>query len=274
MNLDYFKKDASELKDKKLFLFDMDGTIYSEETLFDGTIDLINAIKDNDGNYVFITNNSSKGIDDYLKKINGFGIEANENNFFTSIDATVLLFDEVFRSKKIYVQGTKSMVKELKDRGLNITLEVEDDIDCALLGFDTEFTYEKAKKTITILNRGIPYYATNCDLRCPVNFGYIPDCGSIAMMYENCTGRKPIYIGKPEKVMAEMAIKKYNCDKSKTVIIGDRLYTDIMTGVNAGITSICVLSGEATVNDIEKGNIKPTYTFNSVKEIYEILKNR
>lgn len=269
---DYFGTNAENLKEKKLFLFDMDGTIYEEETLFDGTLELLDEIKKNGGNYVFITNNSSKSVDDYIKKVNRLGIEADKDNFFTSAQAAILLLKEQFLDAKIYCQGTKSLVKELKDNGLNVTEDVEDDVALVLVGFDTELTSEKLRKTCMLLKRDIPYYATNCDLRCPVSFGYIPDCGSICSIIKNCTDREPIYIGKPEPIMVNIAMKKFGVDKNETAVVGDRLYTDIATGINAGVASICVLTGEATIDDITNGNIKPTLTFNSVKDIAVLLK--
>ena len=114
----------------------------------------------------------------------------------------------------------------------------------------------------------IPFIATNSDLRCPVSFGYIPDCGSICQMIYSATDKKPKYIGKPSPVMVDFVIEKEDVTKEQTVVIGDRLYTDIATGINANVTSICVLTGEATVEDIKNQQIKPNFTFSSVKEIF------
>ncbi len=268
---DYFGIDATNLRDKKLFLFDMDGTIYEEERIFDGTRDLLAQIKKNGGQYVFITNNSSKSVTDYIVKVNRMGIEADKDNFFTSVQATVLLLKDKYPSAKVYCQGTKSLIKELDKSGINVTEEVENDVGLILVGFDTELTSDKLYKTCMLLGRDLPYYATNPDLRCPVSFGYIPDCGSICGMIRNCTGKTPIYIGKPASVMVDIVRKKFGVSKEETVVIGDRLYTDIATALNAGVTSICVLTGDASVEDIKQGGIKPNLTFNSVKDIYEAI---
>lgn len=264
---DYFGNDASELKKKKLWLFDMDGTIYEEERVFDGTLDLLKNIVDQGGRYVFITNNSSKSVIDYIKKVNRLGIEANIDNFFTSAQATILFLKERYPRTKIYCQGTKSLIKELFDEGIDVTEEVGD-VDVVLVGFDMELTTRKLRNTCEILSRqDVVYLATNPDLVCPVSFGYIPDCGSICKMIENATGKKPRYIGKPEPTMVDIVREKFKVGVEQTVVIGDRLYTDIATGINAGVTAVCVLTGEANIEKIETSDIKPTLTFESVKAI-------
>lgn len=164
-------------------------------------------------------------------------------------------------------------MQELIDSGINVTEEAEDDVAVVLVGFDTELTSQKLRNTCKLLQeKNIPYIATNPDMRCPVNFGFIPDCGSICELLENTTGKKPIYIGKPESTMVDIVRKKYDYRAEETVVIGDRLYTDIAMGLNAGITAICVLTGEASLNDVENGEIKPTYTFPSVLNIWNALK--
>ena len=266
---DYFKKDANELLNKKLYLFDMDGTIYRENTLFDGVLDLLAQIKKAGGNFAFITNNPTKSVKDYIKKLNKLGIlNINKSNFFTSAQASILVIKEKFGSKLIYAQGTKSFIKELKDNGVNLTTKYDEKIKAILVSFDTEITGEKMRTTSKVLSKlNVPYYATNPDWVCPVEFGSIPDCGSMCFGYEKATGRLPIYIGKPEPTMILEIMKKFGATKEETVVIGDRLYTDIASGNNAGVDTILVLSGEATLNDLTSSIVKPTYVLNSVKDL-------
>ncbi len=268
---DIWGNNISALKNKKLFLFDMDGTIYNEELIFDGTLDLLSFIEEIGGRYIFITNNSSSSVADYIKKTNKLGIKADIDNFFTSAQAAALYFKNVFPDKKIYCQGTKSLIKELEDAGITVTEEVEKDVDAVLVGFDTELTSTKLRKTCELLLRDIPFIATNPDLRCPVNFGYIPDCGSICNMLKAAVNKTPMYIGKPEPTMVNIVQQKYGYTTNETVVIGDRLYTDIAAGLNAGVTSVCVLTGEATMEDIQNGDIKPNLTFKSVRDIWSAL---
>ncbi len=265
---DYFNKDASKILTKKLWLFDMDGTIYLENDLFKGVKELLAYIKNTGGNYVFITNNSSKSVNDYIKKINGMGIDANEDNFFTSAQASVMLLKEKFGNGLIYAQGTASFIDGLKKGGLNITTEYNETVKAILVGFDTELTGEKMRVTSKMLTKvNVPYYATNPDWVCPVDFGYIPDCGSMCEGYFRATGKRPIFIGKPEPTMINVVAEKFKVNKTDVVVFGDRLYTDIASGVNAGVDTVFVLSGEATLKDLEESEVKPTFTLNGVWEL-------
>ena len=270
---DHFGIEA-KLKNKRLWLFDMDGTIYEEETLFDGTLNLLSQIKECGGIYVFITNNSSKSVTEYIQKVNRFGIVAGTDNFFTSAQASILWLEKEKSGARVYCQGTKSFVAELKAAGIDVTENVEP-VGVVLVGFDMELTTEKLRNTCEILStQDVTYIATNPDWVCPVAFGFIPDCGSICGMIRNATRKWPTFIGKPERAMVDIIREKFECSAEETVVVGDRLYTDIAMGINAGVTAICVLTGEATVDEIKNGNIKPTYTFGSVKELYGALKEQ
>lgn len=270
---DYFGADVNILTGKRLYLFDMDGTIYRGEDLFDGTLKLLDHIRQTGGRYVFITNNSSKSVDDYMEKLRRFGIETEKDSFFTSSQATLLYLRENYPGVKVYCQGTKSLVNELREGGLDVTEEIEGDVGLVLVGYDTELTMGKVRKTCQLLQRDIPFIGTNPDLCCPVESGFVPDCGSICMMIGNATGRKPVYVGKPNPQMVQLAAGRLGFMLEETVVVGDRLYTDIASGINAGVVSVCVLTGEATVADILQGKIKPTLTFKDVQGMLNALKS-
>lgn len=269
---DYYGKEYSGLKNKKLWLFDMDGTVYLGNSIFDGTLDLLDNITRNGGRYVFITNNSSKGIDDYIKKVSAMGIKADRDNFYTSVDASASLLKERFGAKLIYAQGTRSFVDNLKAEGLNVTTEYDENAKCAIVAFDTDLTAEKLTNTCKTLLKDIPYYATNPDWVCPTEFGYIPDCGSMCFGIEKATGKTPVFIGKPNSLMIEEAIKKFKVKKKDAVVIGDRIYTDIASGVNAGVDTVLVLSGETTISVCNESEIKPTFVVQNVEEINRIFR--
>ena len=268
---DYFGKNAQRLLSKKLYLFDMDGTIYRENDLFDGVVALLEQIVNNGGRYAFITNNPSKSVVDYIKKLNMLGINnVTAENFFTSAQAAIMLFKEKFGTQLIYAQGTRSFIKELRDNGLTVTETYNPNAVAVLVAFDPELTGDKLRHTCEQLTKhALPYYATNPDWVCPVDFGAVPDCGSMCVGIEYATGKKPIFIGKPQPTMIYELMKKFKVTKEETVVIGDRLYTDIASGVNAGVDTICVLTGEATLDDIKNatGSDKPTFVLESVKDL-------
>lgn len=255
-----------ELKDKKLFLLDMDGTIYLDNDLFDGTIDFLNTIKAKGGRYLFVTNNSSKSTDAYVKKLNSIGIDACEEDFLTSTDATILYIQEKYQGRRFYSFGTASFTEQLRNAGIDVVTELLDGIDGIVMGNDNELNFKKLEDACKLLLNDIIYIATNPDWVCPTSFGYVPDCGSVAEMLFRATGKRPHFIGKPRPEMLTLAMKKYGYKPEECVMIGDRVYTDIASGYNAGIDTIFVLSGEGTMEDA-KCDTPPTYIFDNVKEI-------
>lgn len=255
----------------KLYLLDMDGTLYIDNDLFDGVKDFLNFVKQDGGRYVFLTNNSSRGVDKYIEKLHGMGIETQRGDYLTSVDVTSDYL-HTCNYKKIYVFGTESFKEQLRNDGHNITDRISDDVDCLVMGFDTELTFKKLEDACILLNRGAAYIATNPDWVCPTWYGYVPDCGSVAEMLYRATGKRPMFMGKPQKNIVELAVKKYGFKKEETVIIGDRVYTDIMCGKNAGIDSVLVLSGEGTVEDLKTYDVTPAYVKKDIKEFYDMIK--
>lgn len=263
----------NKLTQIKLFLLDMDGTIYLDNHLFDGTTDFLDYVNAAGGRYIFLTNNSSKSVDKYIEKLNGMGIPANRSDFLTSTDATIAYLKNC-NFNKIYALGTESFKEQLKASNLKITSELSEGIDCLCMGYDTELTYKKLEDACVLLQNDIAYIATNPDWVCPTWYGYAPDCGSVSEMLFRATGKKPKFIGKPEPAMVELAMKKTGYDKGETAVIGDRLYTDIACGVNAGISTVFVLSGEGTQEDIKKYGIQPDYVFKNIRELYTSLSKK
>ncbi len=260
-----------DYSNKKLFLLDMDGTIYLDEELFDGTVDFLNYVNEIGGKYIFMTNNSSKSVEKYIKKLKKMGIASTSEDFVTSVNAVIPEL-KAANYKKIYALGTESFKTQLRGASLPITDTLEDGIDCLCMGFDTELTFKKLEDACILLGRGVDYIATHPDLVCPVWYGFVPDCGSIIKILEIATGRLPKITGKPEPAMANFAMKKTGFSPEETVILGDRLMTDIACGVNAGISSVCLLSGEATEEDIEKSPIKPESVFKNIREFLEHIR--
>ena len=248
------------LKEKKLFLFDMDGTLYLGNRLYDFTNDLLAEIKKQGGKYMFMTNNSSKSVADYIKKLDKLGISASYDDFITSSQATGYYLNKYYRGKTLYVCGTESLKDELRRGGYEIT-ENLDDVEVVVMGFDTELTFKKLEDVskLLLLRPDIPYIATNPDYVCPTEFGSVPDCGSVCDMLYNVSKRRPLVIGKPEPLMPILAMEHTGYTKEDAVVIGDRIYTDIKSGLAAGATTILVLSGETTREILEASIEKPDY---------------
>lgn len=261
----------NRLKHLKLFLLDMDGTIYLDNDLFEGVTDFLAYIKQIGGKYLFLTNNSSKSVDKYIEKLAKLGIPSTAEDFLTSVDATVLHLQKK-NYKKIYAFGTASFKEQLQKAGLPITDKREEGIDCLCMAFDTELTFQKLEDACILLNQGVDYVATNPDWVCPTWYGSVPDCGSVSEMLYNATKRSPLFIGKPQPAMALLAMEKTGFLPEETALIGDRLYTDIACAVNAGIVSIFVLSGEGTMEDVAQSDVKPQYIYPDIKTLYEELR--
>ena len=149
------------LEDKKLFLLDMDGTIYIDEDLFPGTIPFLDAVRERGGRYLFLTNNSSRSVDAYIGKLARMGIPSAREDFLTSVDA---------------------LIADLAEAGVPVTDRLEDDIDCLLMGFDTELVFQKLEDACILLNRGVEYIAANLDWVCPTWYGSVPDVGCVCEM--------------------------------------------------------------------------------------------
>lgn len=257
------------LKDKKLFLLDMDGTLYLGDRLFDGTTDFLKKIKEKGGQYLFLTNNSSKSADAYVAKLARLGIEASKEDFFTSTNAAIQLLKKEYPDTLFYAMGTASFVKELKEAGLRVTECVSDEVGGVVISNDWELTFQKLYDVSYLLlhNPDLVYLATNPDWVCPTEFGSVPDCGAFAQMLEHATGKLPRFIGKPQPEMLYAAMDKLGYSKDETVMVGDRIYTDIASGVRAGVDTVFVLSGEGTLEDVDKSPEKPTYIEASVKTL-------
>ena len=261
------------LSDKTLFLLDMDGTIYLDDQVFDGTVEFLQYVKERGGKYLFLTNNSSRGVGAYLEKMERLGIPAAREDFLTSVDVTIRYLQKHHAGALCYVSGTRTFRQQLEEAGIRVTDQLEDGIGVLVAGFDTELTFQKLEDSCILLNRGVPFVATNPDWVCPTWYGYVPDCGSVCEMLYRATGRRPKFLGKPEPEMALLAMEQGGFSREETVILGDRLYTDIACGVNAGIDACFVLSGEGTLEDLKTSPVQPTHIYENIRAVLEAMRS-
>lgn len=266
--------DCKELVQKtKLYLFDMDGTLYLGDRLYPFTRELLDTIRQTGGKYLFMTNNSSKSVTDYIRKLEKFGIPATREDFMTSSQATAYYLKKHHWGKTLYVCGTQSLKQELMGEGFTVSEDITQ-TQCIVMGFDTELTFRKLHDVSYLLltQPELPYIATNPDLVCPTEFGSVPDCGSVCQMIFNATGKRPVVIGKPSALMPQLAMEKLGLAGEQTCVVGDRIYTDIKSGLNAGTMTVLVLSGETTLQILEESPEKPHLVLSDAGEILQALK--
>ena len=203
----------------------------------------------------------------YVEKLQSLGIRAAYDDFLTSSQATAWYLKKNYPDKILYVCGTESLKAELKDNGFEITEDTEK-AECIVMGFDTELTFKKLDDVSKMLcTKELPYIATNPDFVCPTEYGSVPDCGSICDMIFNATGKRPFVIGKPSPLMIRLAMEKEGSSPLETAVIGDRIYTDIKSGLNAGALSVLVMSGETTPEILEKSADKPDIVLENAGQI-------
>lgn len=262
-------KPLENLRHKKLFLFDIDGTIAVGDTLYEGSADLLAHIDRIGGRSYFITNNSTRSGGDYVERFRrAFHIETTEDQFVTSGYMTIRFLRERFQGKKIFVLGTASFVGELRRNGLCVTERAEDDIACVVVAYDSELTYAKLVQTCKVLSTtDVPYYATNPDLCCPIEFGFVPDCGAICNMIAESTGKTPDYLGKPSRKVVDLCLSLSGFSRDETLVVGDRLYTDIACGIHAEVDTCVVFTGEAKPEDMADTPYPADYCFANIKEL-------
>ena len=250
----------------RLFLLDMDGTLYLDENLIPGALDFMRGLEASGKKYIYLTNNSSRAEADYVERLLRLGFPCPEESVYTSGMAAAELLLAHYPGAAVYCVGTAALRGELERYGIRLT---ENEPDVVLVGFDRELHYEKLVLASRFLRRGAAFLATNPDLVCPMpgEFDDLPDCGSICALLTTATGCEPEYIGKPSRRMVDNLAERFGFPNSECAVIGDRLYTDIATGVNAGAVSALVLSGETKREMLDASPVKPDYVFDSVMEI-------
>ncbi len=262
-----FSINLEFLRKKKVFFFDLDGTLYLEDILFEGVQELIKLMKIFNKRFFFLSNNSSISTKEYVLKLKKLGLDVSIEDVIISTHPTIYFLKKE-NVKKIFLLGTKSLQSEFIENGFEIT---DKDPEIVVLGFDKELTYEKLVKASYFLQNNIPFIATHPDKVCPTKKGYIPDAGAIISLLYEATGKKPKIFGKPNKEMLLFKLRELGISPNDAVIVGDRLYTDIKMGIEAGVTTICVLSGETTREIIEKSEIKPDIILNKISDLINFL---
>ncbi len=273
--MNFTNQNTEILKDKKLFIFDMDGTIYLGGNPFCFAIDFIKRLRAEGKHVLFFTNNASHTSPFYLKKLERLGFEPSADEIMTSGDVTFEFLRRRREGRSVYMVATDELVEEYRTKGLNI-LNGNDEIDAAdivITSFDTSLTYEKLNIACRLIREGAEYLSTHPDFNCPTENGFIPDSGAIAALVTASTGKTPVYFGKPYRETIEMIGEATGFPADEMCIFGDRLYTDIALGKRFGVTSVLVLSGETQPQDVDDAAEcdKPDLVFPSLAEVNEVM---
>ena len=249
----------------KLFLLDLDGTFYLGPHLFPWSLPFMALLRQQGKRHLFLTNNSSASRQAYAEKITRLGFATTPADVFSSTTATIRYLRKHHPGATLYVLGTPSLETELQEAGLTL---VQEQPDIVLLGFDQTLTYEKLRQACYWLRAGKIYIATHPDINCPTEQGPIPDTGAMIELIAASTERRPdVIIGKPYPPMIDAIFEQFPYEREEIAMVGDRLYTDIQTGINAGIVSILVLSGETTPAMYEAWGKKADFVFEHLGEI-------
>lgn len=235
---------------------DMDGTIYLGSTLFPYTLKFLADMKVAGIGYSFLTNNPSRSVADYLKKLEGLGIQADEENMYTtSLAAIDYIKTHYPEAKRLFLLGTPSMVSQFEKAGFESCADDPDDVpDVLVVAFDMTLNYQRLCRAAWWASQGVPYIATNPDRVCPTDQKVVlVDCGSMCKCIEHATGRQPdITLGKPDPNMLYGIMERLDLKPEEVAMVGDRIYTDTATAHNAGAFGVLVLSGETTLEVVEK----------------------
>lgn len=259
----------AKLAPVRCFLLDMDGTFYLGDRLIDGSLDFLAALERTGRTARFLTNNSSKSASVYAKKLERMGVDARYRDVISSAHAAAHYCMKTFPGKKCYLLGNPMLREELLAMGMTLT---EEDADYVLVAFDTTLDYKKMCVVCDYIREGKPYIATHPDFNCPTETGFIPDMGAIMAFIEASTGRKAdVILGKPHRGIVDEALARTGFSLGEMAMVGDRLYTDVATGVNHGMTGILVLSGEATMEDVKASDVKPDLIFGRLADMIPYL---
>ncbi len=247
------------------FAIDMDGTVYHGERPIPGARGFIDGLRERGIPFRFVTNNSSHERQFYADRLSRMGFGVSPEEILTSAVATARYIKDNRAGKSVYAIATPSVRKELADAGVNT--EVCGRPDIVLLTFDTTIDYAKINRGYHYLVQGSEFIATHPDDVCPTEDSYDIDIGPFIRMFESVTGRTATVVGKPNRLMLEMAAAEMGVAAQDVVMVGDRLSTDIRMAADAGTGSVLVLSGETDTELLRRSSVKPTFVLGSVADI-------
>ena len=258
-----------DIRDVRCFLLDMDGTFYLGENLIPGSLDFIRRVEKTGRDFLFLTNNSSHNADFYVKRLARMGLSVSREKVLTSGEATAAVLQEKYPGKRAFVLGNEFLLAEMREAGVKVD---QADPELVVVGYDTTLDYKKMTAVCDLVRAGLPYIATHPDFNCPTETGFAPDIGAIMAFIEASTGRRAdLVVGKPNTGIVRAALSRTGLTAGEMAMVGDRLYTDVETGLKSGMLSVLVMSGETTPEMLEAYPNKPDVVFGCLADMIPLL---
>lgn len=256
------------MKTYKGYLIDLDGTMYTGDEKIEAAPRFIHALQERGIPYLFVTNNASMTQEEVAKKLKGFDIPARPENVFSSALATARFISQQKANARCYVIGEEGLIRAMQHEGLEL---VQGDADYVVMGLDRKITYDKLAEACLEIRKGAVFISTNSDLAIPRERGLYPGNGALTEAVAASTGVRPVYVGKPESIIMNEAIRMLGVEKSAIMMVGDNDKTDIQAGIQAGLDTLMVLTGVIRREDLADLETKPTYYVDSLDEWIERL---
>lgn len=253
-----------KIRNKQGFICDMDGVIYREDFLLEGTAEFVEWLQKENKKFLFLTNSSERTPLEFQQKLARLGINVDKENFYTSAQATASFLAKQCPKGSAYVIGEAGLINALYkvDFSMNNV-----NPDYVVVGETKDYSYEKIKRAVNLVRKGAKLIGTNPDVTDPIEKGIAPATGALIAPIEMVTRSKAYFVGKPNPLMMRHALAKLECRREDTVIIGDRMDTDIIAGLESGIDTILALSGVTSSEELVRFAYRPHYIINSIKEI-------
>jgi NagD protein len=258
------EKKLAHIRSKSAFIIDMDGVIYHGNQLLKGAAEFVDWLTGNSRSFLFLTNSSERSPLELSQKLARLGIQVDPNHFYTSALATAAFLATQRPGGSAYVIGEPGLIQALYDAGFTMN---NVNPDYVIVGEGRGYSLEALERAVKLIQGGARLIGTNPDLTGPVEGGIVPACGALVAPIELATNTKAYFVGKPNPLMMRHGLRRLNAQREDTIIIGDRMDTDIVAGVEAEIETILVLSGVTGLGDIPRFPYQPKYILEGVYEI-------
>lgn len=252
------------LRKKNGFICDMDGVIYHGQQLLDGAGEFVQWLKAEKKRYLFLTNSSERSPRELQQKLERLGVDVPEEHFMTSALATASFLSSQCPGGSAYVIGATGLTKALYDVGFSMN---DVNPDYVVVGETRTYNFEQIENAIRLVLKGARLIGTNTDLTGPTERGIVPACRALAAPIELATGHKAYFVGKPNPLIMRDSLRRIDCRREETAIVGDRMDTDIVAGIESGIETVLVLTGVTTREELPRWPYQPSHVLESIRDL-------